>query len=68
MARRSPAARLTDMVEAIDLIRDEMAGVTLDAFQPDMRKRWLIEGRERSCPEGICQWESRSFAQLQSLC
>ena len=31
------------MVEAIDLIRDEMAGVTLDAFQPDMRKRWLIE-------------------------
>ena len=43
MAERSPAARLTDMVEAIDLIRDEMAGVTLDAFQPDMRKRWLIE-------------------------
>ena len=26
MAERSPAARLTDMVEAIDLIRDEMAG------------------------------------------
>jgi uncharacterized protein with HEPN domain len=43
MSRRSPVARLTDIVEAIELVRGEMAGVTLDAFQPDIRKRWLIE-------------------------
>jgi uncharacterized protein with HEPN domain len=43
MAGRSPAARLTDIVEAIALIRRDMTGVTLDAFQPDIRKRWLIE-------------------------
>jgi uncharacterized protein with HEPN domain len=35
--------RLTDIIEAIDLIRSEMAGVTLDAFEPDRRKRWLVE-------------------------
>jgi hypothetical protein len=33
MVVRSPAARLTDMIEAIDLIRAEMAGVSLEAFQ-----------------------------------
>jgi hypothetical protein len=37
MVVRSHVGRLTDMVEAIDLIRAEMAGVSLDAFQPDMR-------------------------------
>jgi hypothetical protein len=43
MARPSPVPRLTDIVEAIKLIRSEMAGVTLDAFEPDRRKRWLVE-------------------------
>ena len=43
MAERSPIPRLTDIVEAIELIRGEMAGVTLQAFEPDIRKRWLIE-------------------------
>jgi uncharacterized protein with HEPN domain len=40
---RSPIARLTDIVEAIELISSEMAGVTLAAFELDRRKRWLIE-------------------------
>src|SRR3954454_15035716 len=40
---RSPVARLTDIVEAIELIREEMAGVTLAAFERDRRKRWLVE-------------------------
>jgi uncharacterized protein with HEPN domain len=40
---RSNIPRLTDIVEAIELIRGEMAGVTLEAFEPDIRKRWLIE-------------------------
>jgi uncharacterized protein with HEPN domain len=36
-------ARLTDIVDAIELIRIEMAGVTLEAFEVDRRKRWVVE-------------------------
>lgn len=43
MAARSLIPRLTDIVEASELISAEMAGVTLDAFEPDRRKRWLVE-------------------------
>ena len=43
MAQSSPVARLTDIIEAIELMRSEMAGVTLAAFEPDRRKRWLVE-------------------------
>ena len=39
----SPNARLTDIIEAIELIRSELASVTLQAFEPDTRKRWLVE-------------------------
>jgi uncharacterized protein with HEPN domain len=43
MAPPSPVLRLTDIVEAIELIRSEMAGVTLQAFEGDKRKRWIVE-------------------------
>lgn len=43
MAAPSLAARLTDIVEAIENIRSETAGVSLDAFEADWRKRWLVE-------------------------
>jgi uncharacterized protein with HEPN domain len=43
MAAPSPVPRLTDIITAIELIRSEMAGVTLQAFESDMRKRWLVE-------------------------
>jgi uncharacterized protein with HEPN domain len=43
MAKPSPVPRLTDIIEAIELIRSEMAGITLDVFEPDRRKRWLVE-------------------------
>jgi len=43
MAESSPTARLTDIIEAAELIRSEMAGVTLAAFEADRRKRWLVE-------------------------
>jgi uncharacterized protein with HEPN domain len=43
MAQRSPIARLTDIVEASALIRSEMLGVPLEAFEADTRKRWIIE-------------------------
>jgi uncharacterized protein with HEPN domain len=43
MAGSSPVARLTDIIEAAELISSEMAGVTLPVFANDRRKRWLVE-------------------------
>jgi uncharacterized protein with HEPN domain len=43
MASSSPVARLIDMIEAIELIRAELSGVTILAFQADRRKQWLVE-------------------------
>jgi uncharacterized protein with HEPN domain len=43
MAASSLAPRLNDILEAIEHIRSEMAGVTIDAFEADWRKRWLVE-------------------------
>ena len=43
MAASSLAPRLSDILEAIGHIRSEMAGVTIDAFEADWRKRWLVE-------------------------
>jgi uncharacterized protein with HEPN domain len=43
MAASSFAPRLTDIIEAIAHIRTEMTGVTIDAFEADWRKRWLVE-------------------------
>jgi hypothetical protein len=39
MAARSAAPRLRDIVGAIDRIRMETEGVSLDAFEADWRKR-----------------------------
>jgi uncharacterized protein with HEPN domain len=43
MAAPSLAARLTDIIEAIEHTHAEMAGVSIDAFEADWRKRWLVE-------------------------
>lgn len=43
MEEPSLAARLTDIVEAVERIHTEMAGVTIETFENDWRKRWLIE-------------------------
>ena len=43
MAAPSPTPRLADIIQAIELIRSETAGVTLAAFESDIRKRWLVE-------------------------
>jgi len=41
---RSPARlRLTDIIGAIDLIGQEMAGVSVSAFGADRRKQWVVE-------------------------
>jgi uncharacterized protein with HEPN domain len=43
MAGSSIAPRLTDILDAIAHIRGEMAGVSIEAFEADWRKRWLVE-------------------------
>lgn len=41
---RSPARlRLIDIIGAIDLIAQEMAGVSVSAFGTDRRKQWVVE-------------------------
>ncbi len=43
MPASSPVVRLLDIVEAIDLLRSELAGVSLAALESDRRKRWIVE-------------------------
>jgi len=43
MPSRSPDARLADIAQAVEVIRIEMAGVELEAFETDIRRRWLVE-------------------------
>jgi uncharacterized protein with HEPN domain len=43
MAASSLAPRLTDILDAIAHIRSEMAGVSMETFEADWRKRWLVE-------------------------
>lgn len=43
MAPPSPLPRLTDIVEAIELIGSETADISLHAFEHDRRRRWLVE-------------------------
>jgi uncharacterized protein with HEPN domain len=43
MAASSLAPRLTDILDAIEHIRAEMAAVSIEAFEADWRKRWLVE-------------------------
>jgi hypothetical protein len=43
MAASLLAPRLTDILDAIERIRAEMAGVSIEAFEADWRKRWLVE-------------------------
>ncbi len=43
MPAPSAIARLTDIVEAVELIRGELAGMTLQGLESDKRTRWLVE-------------------------
>jgi uncharacterized protein with HEPN domain len=43
MALSSAFVRLTDIIEAIELIQAEISGLTIQAFQSDRRKQWLVE-------------------------
>ncbi len=43
MPARSNIPRLTDIVEAIERIRGIMDDLTLEAFEADWQKKWLVE-------------------------
>jgi uncharacterized protein with HEPN domain len=43
MAPRSATPRLADIIEAIEHIRLVTANISLDDFEADWQKRWLVE-------------------------
>lgn len=43
MAGRSVTPWLHDMIEAIERVRQVVGGLSLDAFEADWEKRWLVE-------------------------
>jgi len=43
MVERIISPRLADIIEAIGRIRHVLSGVTLDGFEADWEKRWLVE-------------------------
>ena len=43
MAARSLAPRLTDIVEAIARIWETLGDITLEIFESDWRRQWLVE-------------------------
>ncbi len=43
MAGRSLAPRLTDIIEAIERIHGVLESITLEAFETDWQRQWLVE-------------------------
>ncbi len=43
MPGRSATPRLRDIIDAIEHIRSETEGVTLEGCEADWRRRWLVE-------------------------
>jgi uncharacterized protein with HEPN domain len=43
MIERTVSPRLADIIEAIERIRRVLDGVTLEAFEQNWEKRWLVE-------------------------
>ena len=43
MTERTVAPRLADIIEAIERIRRVLDDVTLEAFEQNWEKRWLVE-------------------------
>ena len=51
MAKRSAAPRLSDIIEAIERVRDALGEMPLDAFEADWRCQRLIERGLEIIPE-----------------
>jgi uncharacterized protein with HEPN domain len=43
MAKRSVDLRLSDMIEACDRVESVLGDVSLEAFEDDWRRQWLIQ-------------------------
>jgi uncharacterized protein with HEPN domain len=43
MTAKRLAPRLTDMIEAIERVRHVMGNISLEAFEADWEKQWLVE-------------------------
>ena len=43
MVARSPVPRLADIVEAIERIRGVLGGTSLEAFENDWQRQWLVQ-------------------------
>jgi hypothetical protein len=43
MARRLVSLRIEDILQGIERARQVVSGTSLDAFESDWEKRWLIE-------------------------
>ena len=43
MAVRSLVPRLTDIIEAVEHVREAVTGLTLDVFEADWKSQWLVE-------------------------
>lgn len=51
MAIPSAVPRLRDIIEAVERIRSVTAGISLDEFEADWEKRWLVERASRLSPK-----------------
>ena len=43
MVARSPIPRLTDVVEAIERIHGVLENISLEAFETDWQRQWIVE-------------------------
>jgi len=43
MVVRSPIPHLTDIIESIERVRSVLDGVSLEGFENDWQRRWLVE-------------------------
>ncbi|HVN91316.1 MAG TPA: HepT-like ribonuclease domain-containing protein [Candidatus Binataceae bacterium] len=43
MVDRAHVASLTDIVDAITIVREEIERISMDVLETDRRKRWLVE-------------------------
>ena len=43
MVARSLVPRLTDIVEAIERIQDVLKNISLEAFETDWQRQWLVQ-------------------------
>ncbi len=68
MPARSDIPRLTDIVEAIERIHGVMDDLTLEAFEADWQRQWLVERGVEIISECLSGTIASIFNDLDSLC